>query len=78
MTTKKIYAGKYEYTDSNGKTWLVQNQGYYFQWKANMWTAYGEIANYQYARWNAADLEIADTKKGLIEKIERKNRRNEE
>jgi len=69
---KKIYAGRYEYTDSNGKTWLLQNQGYYFQWQTNMWSAYGEILNSDYARWNAADLELSDTMKGLIQKIERK------
>lgn len=72
MRTKKIQAGIYEYTDSNGKVWLLQNQGYYFQYQANMWSAYGEIKESKFGRWNAADLELSDSKKRLIQKIESK------
>lgn len=75
MRTKKIQAGIYEYTDSNGKVWLLQNQGYYFQYQANMWSAYGEIKE-TLGRWNAADLVLSDSKKRLIEKIERKTQEN--
>tara|TARA_R100000322_G_scaffold143447_2_gene99376 strand:- start:190 stop:444 length:255 start_codon:yes stop_codon:yes gene_type:complete len=69
---KKIGKGQYHYTDSNGKTWLLQNRGYYFQWQTNMWSAYGQVPNAMRLQWNAADLEISDTMKGLIQKIERK------
>ena len=69
----------YEYTDSTGKKWLLENQGYYFQWQSNMWSAYGEMKIVKTvrgvtstSRWNAADLEISTTMKELIEKIERR------
>lgn len=73
---QKISAGKYEYSDSNGKKWLLQNQGYYFAWQDNMWSAYGEVPLTKWGnigRWNAADLEISNTMTELIKKIERRH-----
>ena len=75
MRTKKIQAGIYEYEDSTGKNWLLQNRGYYFGYQTNMWSAYGEVKivhEGKFSGWNAADLELSTTKKDLIKRIERR------
>ena len=61
------------YTDSQGKRHLLQNRGWYSDGLSGgyiMWVSYGESPT-KYD-WNGADLEISDSRKRLIQKIERR------
>lgn len=61
------------YTDSQGKKHLLQNRGWYSDGMSGgytMWVSYGECKGID--GWNGADLEISDSRKRLIQKIERR------
>lgn len=65
------------YTDSQGKRHQLQNRGYYSDGMSGgyiMWSSCGEtFMEYRgTVGWNAADMEIADSRKRLIETIERR------
>ena len=69
------------YTDSQGKRHLLQNRGWYSDGLSGgyiMWVSYGESPRAIHSKWskqngwNGADLEISDSRKRLIQKIERR------
>tara|TARA_R100000329_G_scaffold70736_1_gene61715 strand:- start:4548 stop:4799 length:252 start_codon:yes stop_codon:yes gene_type:complete len=62
------------YTDSRGNKHLLQNRGWYSGGMSGgytMWVSYGESTGFN-GMWNGADLEISDSRKRLIQKIERR------
>jgi hypothetical protein len=63
---KKI-GDTWAYLDSNGTLHKLVNQGYYFEWKTNMWVS----SFWNNENWGAG--EISDTKKRLIQRIENEN-----
>ena len=64
------------YTDSQGKRHRLENKGWYSDGMSGgytMWVSYGELTKgWVGFGWNGADLEISDSRKRLIQKIERR------